>query len=210
VLYIYTGSSWAKQNAVATFGVKYDDGSVYGIPGTYPVTGSSAFSVTGINTGSTPDEIGVKFQVPFPCRVRGIHWNGGLANAADQFKLYNAADSVLGTITIDSDQVYSTRGQFHLFAADIELTKDVWYRITLLPGGGNSCSVNEFEVASAAYLDQFAGGQNYHRTERTDAGGWTDTTTKVPVISLLINGFDDGTGAASGGGLAIVGPGIVS
>jgi len=53
-------------------------------------------------------------------------------------------------------------------------------------------------VALAAAMDGFPGGQNVHRTERTDLGAWTDTTTKRPWMGVLLTGFNDG----AGGGLA--------
>jgi len=54
-------------------------------------------------------------------------------------------------------------------------------------------------------LDMLSGGQAFHFSSRADAGAWSDTTTRRPIMGLILSAADDGVG---GGGGMIVNPGM--
>lgn len=195
-------ASWAKQSANMVFTAEYSGGVFYEIPMSFPV---SSVADTQFNSGSTPDERGNIFQVPFKCRVAGA-WYFGAATAAGSrmMKLYDSnGSSVLAqTGSLDSDQIHSTtrRPQQFFFTAPATLNVATNYRLTLLPEAAVNVQLQEFTVASAAILDAFTGGQEMHLTTRADAGSWTETTTQRAIMGLLIDQLDDGAGGGAGGG----------
>jgi len=82
--------------------------------------------------------------------------------------------------------------------ADISLLGSTNYRVAVKPTSANNCQLRDHDLPGAVYMDAIEGGQNWHYTERTDAGAWTQTTTKRPWIGLLVTANDDGV---STGGL---------
>lgn len=191
---LYGGASWTKATSAPVVGIEYSDGTYHAMPGTFPF---SALNTNTYNSGSTPDERGLKFQLPCPCTVSGF-WVD-MDNDGDlTVKLYDSDGStVLQSLAIDKDLRANTNYsvQLYRFAATQALLANTYYRLTLVPGASNVTSA-DFDVPSAAALDQIGGGQNFHHTQRTDAGAWTDTTTKRPFMGLIVNGFDDATGAS--------------
>lgn len=186
----------SKSRNAPLLALEYSDGSYAFIPGVLP---ASAFTTDSVGASTTPDEIGMKFAFPMPVKVRGIWWQAtSLGSNTLDIVLYDSDGStVLETVTVDSEQVQTTSAGYKrlVFTNEYELSKDTFYRVVLKPNG--TISFGGVEVGSAAAMDGFEGGQDFHRTERTDAGSWTDTTTKRPWMGLAVSAFDDG---ASGGG----------
>jgi hypothetical protein len=195
-----------KQSAIPVFGLEYSDGSFPFIAGVYPTT---ALGTDAITTATTPDEVGLRFAFPVPVKISGIWCCVTVANAAAMdVVLYDSdGSSVLKTISVDEDQLESNSASMHafMFDAEVTLTKDLFYRAVIKPTAG-TVTTRDFAVPTAAQMDAFMGGQNFHKTERTDAGAWTNTTTERPWIGVLVSALDDGAGA-SGGGLKLVGTG---
>lgn len=197
-------ASWAAQvaaNHSVAFAVRYSDGAWYPVcPNALPVLTilSSSFA-----SNSTPDERGLKFKFPWPVRVRGFWMYGDTDPANSTVNLYDSDGSaVLNSLAIDKDQMANeiARNRWYLFDDVHELAADTFYRLTLVPDTTTSVTLGGFTVGAAAYLDAAPCGQNFHYTERTDAGAWTDTTTQRPFMGLLLDGFDDGAGGGGGGG----------
>lgn len=196
------GGSWTKQSAVQPIvALKYDDGS-YAYTGALP---ASAINVIGWASGSTPDERGLIFQMPFKCRVCGAFCRAILSGAGGTMDLvlYDSDGSTpLITYSIDRDiqeAITSYRWRTFKFATTAILTVNTNYRLVLKPTSAvaNSVGLADFEVNAAAILNAVPGGQSWHYTERTDAGAWTQTTTKQPMMGLLIDRLDDGVGGGS-------------
>jgi len=195
-------TSWAKQTVLPCFGLEYDDGSYAFMPPLAPI---SATNNAVYNSGTVAaDERGLKFKLPFPTRVTGC-WAYMLsaATADYQILLYDSDGSTVmtnGTISHDGDHRQGTTGQgiqYFIFPGTIQLTKDTFYRLILKPTTTANVTLSDFEVGAAAVLDAFAGGQNFHYTDRVDAGSWTDTTTKRPMMGLIIDALDDGVSSGS-------------
>jgi hypothetical protein len=196
-------ASWAKISTQPVFSLQYNDGSYGFTPSVYPY---SLLTSTTYNSGSTPDERGLKFRLPAPVRVAGAWLYPDLDAAAD-IKLYDAADTELATLSLDPDVRIGTGygSQYNWFGASVSLSANVYYRLTLLPTSVTDISAMHFNVNAAAVMDSLPGGQDFHHTERTNAGVWTDTTTQRPFIGLILDGIDDGVG---GGGGQITHPGM--
>ncbi len=190
-------SSWTKQafSQTPVCAVEYDDG-------TYANMGTVVYSATALlswNSGSTPDEVGIKFKLPFTTRIKGINAIFEL-DQDTTVKFYDNADSLLTFIDLDKDQRGADPIRQHdiIFPAPQTILKDTFYRITFLPSTTTpDIRASELTFASAAIMDAW-GSQNFHKTERTDAGAWTDTTTKSMSITLFFDQFDDGVSAGGG------------
>lgn len=179
----------------------YDDGTYEYMPGVCPY---SAINSTAYNSGSSPDEYGLIFQVPFPCRLRGIWALCDLSGQDTTIKVYDSDGStVLSDLAFDKDFRRTTGVGRHLFMLEDQpsLAKATNYRVTFVPDSTTNITLIDVSVNAAAIMDAMPGGQNWHLTSRTDAGSWTQTTTRRPLIGLLLDQFDDGVGG--GGPVAI-------
>lgn len=205
----FESSAWTKLANPPTFAVEYSDGTFAIIHGAYPY---SAINTHAINTGTTPDEIALKFKLSAPVRVCGAWFIAILGNNMDVVLYDSNGSSVLATHSVpgnvagqiaDADSPY-----YAYFTTSQELDADTFYYMALKPTSASSDTFYSTDVSSAAVLDQLQGGQNFHWAQQTNAGGWTPTTTRRPVMGLLIDGIDDGAGGGSGGGGHIIGGGF--
>lgn len=192
---------WAKSSSSPVIALEYDDGSYVPIICCFPC---ALLPETLFNTTTTPDEIGIIFSLTVPVRASGV-WLWTDLDSPGDVKLYDSDGStVLASTSLDpaKDQAITSDLMFFHFSSTISLLKNTNYRLTLLPTTTTSLRIQEFTVAAVAIMDAFPGGQAIHRTHRTDAGAWTETTTQRPFMGLIIDGLDDGVGA--GGGAAMV------
>lgn len=196
-------AAWAKQDRVPTVALEYSDGSFGETLGLFSVR----IGDVTIQTGTTPDEVAARFRLPFPVQVAGLACLTRAIAGTPQMILYNDASSALATAAAqDPDTLRSTSGWTAFrFSSSISLTANTWYRAAFKPTTAADVRPVYGDAVSAAALDQMPGGQDFYWSQRTDAGSWTDTTTRRPMIALLLDAFDDGTGGAGGGLLRPVG-----
>lgn len=195
-------TAWVKvTNLIPLLALKYNDGTYEHLgPHIYPL---SVLNAPAFNNGSTPDERGMIFQFPASVKVGGC-WVGIDQDEAVDIVLYDSDGTTpLVTVSLDKDVRAGTAGQIvtHFFSSDVSLLANTNYRLAVKPTTGTNISTYDFDVNAAALLNAVEGGQNWHYTQRTDAGAWTQTTTKRPFMGLLVTAIDDGAG---GSGLAHV------
>lgn len=195
---LYTGT-WAKGTNICCCALEYNDGSYAHVEGVFPF---SAVANTAFNSGSTPDERGNMFQVPFPCRVTGFWLWADLDGNCDIVLYDSDGTTALLTKSLDLDNrpVTTNARQVYPFNSTANLSANTNYRIVLKPTSATSVTLQEFTVNAAAVMDAHSGGQNVHLTTRVDAGSWTQTTTQRAMIGVALDGFDDAVSAAGGGG----------
>lgn len=197
-----TPGTWAKWSAVQPLVIEigYDDGS-YALN----CDGNPSFCNTvTINSGTTPDEVGNYFQIPFPCRAVGI-WVIGDIDYDVTLSLLDASDNILANCT----QLAAYRAGPNVCllpvffdsspASTVTIAKDTWYRVIMTPGA-NSVTIAYATVLSAAAMDLYPLGQNCHWTQATnrdEVTDWAQTTTKRCQIGLIIDQLDNGV--SSGG-----------
>lgn len=156
---------------------------------------NSNFAEMSFNSGSTPDEIGIVWVQPFNAIVASFRTKIKL-NDTDRdvdIILYNSSNDILETVSIEADKcvVDMTQRMFLEYLVDIpKLQKGKTYRLVIKP-----TTVNSITMLDVIYPDvetrlaEFGFG---YRTERTDGGSWTDTTTEAleltPVIGDIITG----------------------
>lgn len=193
-------ASWAKQTILPVGHLEYDDSSV----GDAFILPQNTSLLENFKINSDPDERGLKFKLPFPCRLKGI-WRAPYTYPAGDFDIvvYDSDGStVLETLCVIANEsnVYQDVVNYFLFADPVTLLADTWYRVVLKPSSTNICYVSGFTVTSAYLLDSVSAGQNFHYTSRVDAGAWTDNTLKRLFLGLILDQFDDGAGGGGGGG----------
>jgi hypothetical protein len=179
--------------------LRYDD-STYarvGSPHTcWPFVSASTHT---FNSGSTPDERGIKWTPPVTVEVSGV-WVNLAASAACDVVLYDSGGTALQTITLDPDYPRSTAEMFTflMFGTVQTLTAGQVYRLTVKPTSVSNVSVYSWAVNAAAILEAIEGGSAMHGTSRTDAGAFSDTTTQRYMMGFLVSGVDTGgSGGAS-------------
>lgn len=192
--------------------VGFSDGTYLQMPGVWPLDGSG---ISIFNNASTDAENGLKFQIPFPARIIGMWMQGGSNGSAladHAIHLYDSSGvpqdtdaNRLATIAVDGQHVGSDSVpsglQTRLFTSAVELAKDTVYRLTLEATTADNCALNRWDVDAASLLQAMPGGSNFTWTEDNGAGGWTDTGTRLPIMGLLFDQLDDGSGGGGGGGL---------
>lgn len=194
----YNGTSWIKESSLLpSVGIEYSDGSFADMPQVIPL--SATPNVHAFNSGSTPDERALKFKLPVPVKVCGA-WVADDLDGDGDLVLYDSdGTTALQTKSLDKDVRQGTTTGVHLvrFPGSQLLLANTFYRLSIKPTSATSLTVYSIDVNSAALFDQMPGGQNFHYSERTDAGAWTDTTTRRLFMGLMIDGVDDGSGGGS-------------
>ncbi len=192
------GATWTRSTAVPNFGLEYSDAKRPWCDALPMMTaGSRSF-----NAGSSPDEVGTRFKFPFKCELLGTIVRASLFTTSTTYTvtLYDAADTVLATIASqDTDLQLSGRPPVFLpFATPLPvIDANTLYRLTVIPDATTNISLGEYTVDSAGTLEAHSGGLEIYRTERTDAGAWTDTTTARSMVIPLVYSIDDGIPAGT-------------
>lgn len=198
--YLLNGSTgtYVKGNVgLPLLALKYSDGSYaeFDIP-IWPVM---AREINTFNSSSTPDEIGLKITFPMGVRTVGV-WLGGDLDNASQAVLYDASSSVIDSFTFDPDlrTVTNHAPNFAYWPAGPHtLTASTVYRLILKPTTTSGVIMSVLQLAGAAYQACLPGGtgSTLIYTTRTDAGAWTDDSTRRPMIGLICDGVDSGGGS---------------
>lgn len=204
-----TATNTKQTNNFPLMALRYDDG-------TYAPLNPELWGINGLlsrdfQNDTTIREYGLSFSLPFPAVLRGMAFRGlsASANNAHDVIVYDTdGTTVLLTKTIDGDVVSSVgspRMSPILFPSDITLATGSRYRVVVKAGSATiNTRVYYATFNSLALLDTVDGaGQDWYATSKSDAGVWTNYNNgtdgfHLPAISLLINGFDDGTGAFGG------------
>lgn len=205
------GASWAVVASVTPMlALEYSDGTYEPINGVYPTCAS--ITTHTIGTGTTPDVVGLRFQLAFPARVKGI-W--ATVNCGGDYAVrlvttaYNqgAATGILASVVRDKDTRASTPSpQLYMFATPQNISKNTNYRAIIEPTTATTIDVYSLPVASAAQQGAWMAGSNFITSTAKDPtgdGDWTNLnsgTFAAPFIGLIIDGFDDELGAGGTGG----------
>lgn len=199
---LFTGT-WTLQQDAPIMAVRYDDTTYPPILGAFPC---SVINQTTFASNSTPDEIGLFFRCNFNQRFAGV-WAWVELDGDVDVKLYDSNGStVLETLSFDKDIRGATSARLAVarFVTPRTFALNTDYRLTILPTTTTTCSIAMMTFAAAALMDGVPMGQTWHKTERTDAGAWTQTTTQRPFMGLILDQLDDGAGAGGGVGPQIM------
>ncbi|MGE0225472.1 MAG: hypothetical protein AB7S57_19545 [Acetobacteraceae bacterium] len=180
-----SGGAWNAAAGLATtnFAVQYDDGTWAYVDGALPCSADGTHS---FNSGSTPDEIGLRFLAPFTGAVlKGVHARMDAAATFD-VKLYDENTTLLASTTFTSgERALGSTAQVYFELPEVELTGGHVYRVTFVPSSGSNIGLPYADVSANAILGAWPGGIECYQTHRANAGAWTDTTTRRPNMNLI-------------------------
>lgn len=190
-------SSWAGGSGLPTIALIYDDDTTDYMPRTFPLSNCTNTAAFGNSTSIT--ELGLKFTSPVPLRISGAMLCGNFASDTDVVLYDSDGTTVLATASHDKDLKKSatTNGLAILFSTSVSLSANVAYRLVAKPTTATTITLIYLEVSDVAYWNQMECGPNWHMTTKT-SGVWGETTTRRPLIHLLIDGLE--IGGSSGGG----------
>lgn len=197
-------ASWTKQGGslpVILFG---DGTNWYG----NPLSGGRV--TRAFNTGSSPNEYGLKFTAPAlgslgSYKLRGVRLGLAMAVTSNSqtinINLYEgggASDTTAAkTTSIDTDcfvapTSFSPKDLLFTGAAPT-LTVGSTYRLSFTASSINSHSIYTLPITSASHVTALGWGSTFCRTDRA-GGNWTDVTTEVPLVyGLIVEELTGGT-----------------
>ncbi len=182
-------SSWTKgAQRYGGLAARYDDDSV--VEFVPPII---AIAETAYNTGSTDDEIGCIFQLPYAMTCTGAQVALALAadtNTADVI-LYDSANNILESVSLTGKHTTSSaatpRTVLVHWSDPVSLSANTDYRLVVKPTSANNVEIWEFEFPDAESRVAVLEGSRWQHTRRADAGSWTNTTTKLVCAGIVIS-----------------------
>jgi galactitol-specific phosphotransferase system IIB component len=203
----YLGSTWTRRETPPLICLEYSDGIV---PTPFTQPPASVSNLT-YNSGSATPYTGIKFKYPVKFRLSGIMFWGDIDSDVDIYLYDSDGYSVISgfPVTLNKGQrVFDTsRWVQVVFPVKADLLADTWYRLAIVPTTTTNIVItNCVYTSDGSYsgMDACPEGRNIVLTSRASAPSsgdhsWTDSTTDKPIITLLIDGIDTGSGAAGGG-----------
>lgn len=191
-------TSWASASLHPNIIFEFDDGTFGTFANAHPC---ASIVTTSYNSTSTPDEVALKFQVPFPCKIDAVWAQMSILAAARNFDfvLYEGT-TALQTVSVDGD--YCAGSSYsHKIAVipETTLTAGVDYYLSLKPTSASNIGAASFTVAEANHFQAMPGGTTWQFATRTDAGAWSATTTQRLLAGIRISALSDGASTGSTG-----------
>lgn len=196
--------SWAKATRALCVIVGYDDG-------TYATVQAAPFlTATDFGTGTNPNEAGILLNIPVAASISGARISGRISGSAT-LTLYDSSNVVLAAVGIDVNQVSSTADAITdmYFGADVNLSANTDYRLTLMPNSATAVRRQEFGHPTSAARSAAPFGAYAQKTTRngtitlsggvatqTSAGAWTNDSTAMVAITPIFGQFQDGAGGS--------------
>jgi len=203
--YSISGTTTRQTSEFPSFILKYDDG-------TYSMVQDEVWPAilhadTDIDTGTAANEMGLRFLVPMPLRLRAVccHMNFAAAGADFELYIYDAAGAtVSGPIAIDGDHastITSSRYYNFVLPAQVVLKPNQEYIFGIKPTTTNNVRLIYYTFNSLAIMDAIPGGSECYEVTRAWSGGtpgaWTRYNTggngfRRPRVFLWFDGVDYG------------------
>ena len=181
---------WTRGGGIGYGAVRYSDGEIAG------GLASTGTTKVQFDSADTPDEVGNLFTLPFGATIRGVHIPGlgADSNTPWQVVLYDALDNVLASATVDDEDKIGTL-EFDQYVAPTAVLAETSYRVVLKPTSGTArIQVPTFTYTAAADRAGLPEGARWQKTERTNAGAWTDTDTALTYMALWLSDIAVGGG----------------
>jgi hypothetical protein len=197
---LYLGAAWTIRFGSPIMTLEYSDGFCP-VPYFNPVNVQT--TVTW-NSGDNPDRRGLKFQIPYKCRLYGALVGCLPGNSDIDVILYAADEYTVMTgfpVTISNTQKASTALNDAIlpFTTKPTIEANTWYRLVLLPKSANNIShYYNTPPDDGAYggMTTMAEGVNcvyttFNGVPNAGSHAWTDANYK-PRIALMVDGIDTG------------------
>lgn len=176
----------------------------YQVPGTIPLSAYSGGTFNNTNSAKR----GLKFTPPMNCRAIGIRWYNSSAVGDFNAGLYTGDAS--GTELSSSSTAFegdntaaSANGALSVFFdSPVSLTAGTAYRVAIEPSSSTNCNVSVYTLPTSDYFGAMPSGATAVYSSLV-SGTWTDSTTQIPLMDVLIDQVDNGAG--SGGVVGVIG-----
>lgn len=170
----------------------------YQVPGALPVSAAAASNFN--NSGGA--RRGMLFTIPFNARIIGVRWYS--ANSVGDYsvcvfdstgnELSNSCTAFEGDVSSASNGGALT----NYFDNTVTVTAGTQYRVAVEPSSATNITFQTYTVPSTDYLSALPGGTAAQYTTYTSGGGWVDSTpTQVPLMDILIDQIDNGSGGGT-------------
>lgn len=171
----------------AGMAARYSDGQIIGLAATDDF-------LNYYHAGSTPDEVGCVFTLPFNVTCIGAHvpfeWVEGVGNQYE-IRLYDAGGTVLAShVTLDADVEHADwlLGEVEVYWNTVSLLAKATYRLTIRAlHVANRINPWGFTFDTATERACLPEGSRWMKTERTDLGAWTDTPEACPYFGVVVS-----------------------
>lgn len=192
-----TGGGWGSVAFFPMMSVIFSDATVLDL--TYPM--AAAPVQTNYNTGTSPNEYGIKFVAPAGMTINALFTAGVQNNgsADGQTRLYDSGGSSL----TGTDNLKLLAATFTLIGnlnyqpiTPVTLTSGSTYYLTWQPTTLNNVSLYKYTFPDAA-TRQIAFGDAWF-VSRTGTGAWTEDTASAVALTPIIQSSSAGGGTSGG------------
>lgn len=206
----YAASTWTLGTSPnMNVGLQYlVDGTAIVEPVMYGLPGVRSTNLS-VNSGSNPNVVGMRFKLPYVCRLAGVMVNVDLDDTLDVILYDSDGTTVLESWTLDPDISGTDVGMsiwLQLPTPRI-MQIDRVYRLVVAPQTATNTSIQHITVADdgdAKAMAAVDGGAEWYTTSclgtPTQLSDWTDAPTNRPWFGLIIDQLDDGVSPESSGG----------
>lgn len=183
---VFAGA-WGKGLRMPTLSLLYSDGQRYIIRDGFP-SRTMDVAATSFNSGSSPDERGIRFVAPLSGRCHGAAVYVTPGTSEFSIRLYDGSDTVLASANVAAVD-FNLNGGANATAwpiwSPVTITAGSIYRLTVRPNTANNVGVWQWAYDVARHAESVLG----YLTTRTDAGAWTDTTGTSVHMGLRLEAF---------------------
>lgn len=147
----------------------------------------------GYADSTNPDELGMQFEVPYPCMCEGVWSMFGSSNATDgdaEIKLYQSpvsSPTIMKTIVLPAEKIGSigtTPFMIKPRFVPVELTPGVMYGIGVRAMGSANIELRAATMGNVAW-QKFMGGLNFKKISR-DGGSGNFTAEATPLTWYMM------------------------
>lgn len=188
-----TSSIWTKQTPSPVFWVEYSDGSYAYIPVSSPY---SAITTVAVDVNASPaDEYALTFSLNFPARLSGIGTFITTNDGPFNVKFYDVTAGSTATFMYVSSATFNpstSNGYMTVLQSSnpVNLGADKTYRISLQPTTTTTKTIYYATFPNLLSMNQTPGGVDFYMSTTTNSGAWSDSPTRRPFISLILDKFN--------------------
>lgn len=194
----YTGAIYAAQQQVPNCLITFSDGAVGWFDGGDVYQSVAAVSY---NSGSSPNEYGQLYQLPFPVKVCGLYGIVSILASGRDFDVVLYSDP-LGTpvaqrtVSIDGNTVAST-GAFYfreLFATPYDIAANQPIGVVVKPGASSVSAYSKTLNNAAHRIADLWGTSGYGISRSSGAFSNINSSLDHLYVGMIVSAFDGGGG----------------
>jgi hypothetical protein len=167
----------------------------YNVPGAMPIT---AYTAGAFNNTSSAKR-GIRFVPNFNCRAVGVSWFKTNTTGDYNIILMNDAGTELSSSSTAYDGDHAdtaTRAMVNTYFDNaVTLTAGTAYRAVVEPSSATNSNMSIVTLPSADYFSATAAGAATVAQYTSFNGSWTDSTTELPFLNVLLDQIDNGAGS---------------